>query len=240
MSFESWHAFYYADWQWPWALLVVPVFWSVARRVGAPRQRDATARFVSIWASVFLFETMLDPIAGVVAKDASEAVQTAVSLFFVLAGDFRVYSLVFVLALGVGSLGRGLGLAAGATAVVPIVAWLVNQGLAAGLDEVPGQVLWLVHETLFVLACFGLARLWLPGHGDVSERPYLFRVLGYAAGYYALWASADVLILANVDAGWLLRGVPNQLYYAFTVPVFEVLYWASAKAESNSSDQSAR
>jgi DNA polymerase-3 subunit chi len=31
-------------------------------------------------------------------------------------------------------------------------------------------------------------------------------------------ASADVLILMGVDAGWGLRVIPNQLYYAFFVP----------------------
>ena len=47
----------------------------------------------------------------------------------------------------------------------------------------------------------------------------LRRVLGYVAVYYALWASADVLILyGGLDVGWLLRVVPNQLYYAFFVP----------------------
>ena len=35
-----------------------------------------------------------------------------------------------------------------------------------------------------------------------------------------LWATADVLILAGVDLGWALRLLPNQLYYAFTVPFF--------------------
>ena len=240
MNFETWHAFYYGSWQWPWALLVVPLFWAVVRSVAARPTGDPTGRFVAVWATVFLLETMLDPVAGLLAKDASEGVQTAVSLFFVLAGDFRIYSLVFVLALGVGSLHRGLGLAAAATAVVPVLAWCINQLLALTLDEVPGQVLWLVHESLFVIACAALARLWLPRQRAGPDGRFAGLVLGYAAGYYALWAAADILILAELDAGWLLRCVPNQLYYALTVPVLELLYRASANAPSRSSTQAAR
>ena len=49
-------------------------------------------------------------------------------------------------------------------------------------------------------------------------RNYLRIVLTYVAIYYALWAIADVLIIAGIDLGWALRIVPNQLYYAFWVP----------------------
>jgi hypothetical protein len=39
------------------------------------------------------------------------------------------------------------------------------------------------------------------------------------AVYYALWATADLLIrYGGIDAGWLLRALPNQLYYAFWIP----------------------
>ena len=43
-------------------------------------------------------------------------------------------------------------------------------------------------------------------------------VLAYAVAYYALWAAADLSILAGRDAGWALRMLPNQLYYALFVP----------------------
>ena len=65
-------------------------------------------------------------------------------------------------------------------------------------------------------------------------------MLGYVAAYYSLWASADVLILFEVDAGWLVRCVPNQLYYAFTVPVAELLFRASSNARASVSTQTAR
>ena len=234
MSFASWHDFYYGAWQWPWALLVIPFLWLVVRSVGRTSEPpDATARFVRLWATLFLLETMLDPVAAALAKDASPTLQTSVSLLFVLAGDFRIYSLVFALGLAGGSLRRGLGIAAAVTAVVPVAAWMVNQGIALAMGEVPSQILYLVHESLFVAACVFLARRWVPANAPREQVAFLQRVLGYAAGYYALWAAADVLILAEVDAGWLVRCVPNQLYYAFTVPVVEGLFRASSRARTS-------
>ena len=52
----------------------------------------------------------------------------------------------------------------------------------------------------------------------------------YVLVYYGLWASADVLILSGVDAGWLLRVVPNQLYYAlWTAFVYARFYSVAAE-----------
>jgi hypothetical protein len=44
-------------------------------------------------------------------------------------------------------------------------------------------------------------------------------VCNYVTVYYALWAGCDAIWLAtSFDPVWLLRAVPNQLYYAFFVP----------------------
>ena len=238
MTFEDWHAFYYAAWQWPWALLVVPFAWSVfrlvARGAAAP---TGVARFVQLWASLFLLETMLDPVLNGLVADGPAGLSTAVALLFVLLGDFRIYWLVFALAEGAVTLGAGLGRAALATLVVPIAAAALDAGLGVAMDEVPGQVLWLVHESLFVAVCGFLAWRWVPANVAGAWQPFARIVLGYVAAYYALWAAADVLILCGVDAGWLVRCVPNQLYYAFTVPFVEVVFAlrpASSAAKSTS------
>jgi hypothetical protein len=55
---------------------------------------------------------------------------------------------------------------------------------------------------------------------------YLRTVLAYVAIYYALWATADVIILAGFDLGWALRMLPNQLYYAFFVPFAYGMFFA--------------
>ena len=55
--------------------------------------------------------------------------------------------------------------------------------------------------------------------GTGAHTHFLQGALSYVAVYYGLWAAADALILlGGLDAGWLLRALPNQLYYAFWVP----------------------
>jgi hypothetical protein len=46
----------------------------------------------------------------------------------------------------------------------------------------------------------------------------LQRCASFVVVYYGLWATSDLLILGGLDAGWLLRAVPNQLYYAVWIP----------------------
>jgi hypothetical protein len=136
---------------------------------------------------------------------------TALALLFVLLGDFRVFLLVFHLADAARDLPAALRRAALWTPVVPVSAYAITAALRAAQGELPDQVLWLVHEVLFV----GVA-LWLRGLAAHDVR--LRRAASYVAVYYTLWAAADVAILLGHDAGWLLRVVPNQLYYAFWVP----------------------
>jgi len=207
VSFASWHDFYYSAWQEPWALWLAPFAFLVWRGLAPPPGAGAAPeakRFVVAWSWIFVFETLLDPLAtGPIAKAiGTPAAGTALGLGFVLLGDFRIWWLVFGVERRAGALARALVPTAG----IPMIAWLVTRALA----PLPEQVLYLVHETLFVGTAFWVSRR-LAGR---FER----EVLAYAGVYYALWAAADVLILAGVDAGWLLRCVPNQLYYGFTVP----------------------
>jgi len=234
VSFESWQAFYYGTWQQPWALLVVP-FAFVVWRVAAPRPVSgalpAARGFVLHWCSVFVALTMLDPVAtGPLAKAlGSDIAGTVLGLGFVLLGDFRIWWLVF----GVETSPRaGVGPAVLATAAIPGFAFVATRVLGAAFGPPPDQVLWLVHESSFLALAVALAR----------RRPAGFprAVLAYAAVYYALWAACDVLILSGVDAGWLLRCVPNQLYYAFTVPWVWWRFFAPAYASTSHSTQASR
>ncbi len=224
-SLGGWQVFYYGAWQWPWALMVAPWGYLVMRAaLEAPRGGavPAQARFVSGYLLVFAVETLLDPVATGPLANAlgSEPVSTGLGLLFVLLGDFRIYWLVIhLLAPGDGLRVSALR-AAGLSLLVPAVAYLVNGGLAAVLGGVPGQLLWLVHESAFVAVALWMARRLVPARlGGGGERASFLRsVLGYVAVYYALWAAADLLILCGVEEGWAVRLVPNQLYYAFTVP----------------------
>jgi hypothetical protein len=104
---------------------------------------------------------------------------------------------------------------------VPVTTGLVYAPVWLGLLEAPSQVLWLVYETLFAALALTLRAR--------AANPAPRAILLYAFTYYALWAAADVLILAGVDAGWGLRAVPNQLYYSLTVP-FAWWRWRQADA----------
>lgn len=228
MGFESWHAFYDSDWQAVYGLQVLPALflgWLLATgrwRASAGESRDA--RFVRLYALGFSVETLVDPVATgplLGALDWGATGGTVVGLLFVLLGDFRVFLLLF--ALSDDGAPRSVPVKR-ALAFAPLVAvggFALNAALGAALGALPGQVLWLCHELLFVAMA-----LWLR-HNVVSSRlapaavvrrAALQRITSFVALYYALWATCDVLILAGLDAGWLLRVIPNQLYYAVWVP----------------------
>jgi hypothetical protein len=141
---------------------------------------------------------------------------TLVPLGFVLFGDFR-YFLFVESARRDGTLAidaKRVATAAAWTLIVPITAQLVVTAL--GSDE--PRVLFLVYEMLFVALAVGLSAAYLPRRGDAGG--WTRRVTRFVILYYALWASADAIILATgADAGFLLRVVPNVLYYGGLVPV---------------------
>jgi hypothetical protein len=196
----------------------------VRGRERAARSGDPEKRFLLLYAVAFSAATILDPIAtGPLARalELPSAAQTALMLFFVLLGDWRVLLAAFALALPPARRERAAAWSAAATFVVPVSAFAIDALLRIRWPALPGQVLWLVYELGFLALALGLRARVLPrlAAGAGPEGLGVARaVLAYAAGYYALWALADALILAGFDEGWALRVLPNQLYYAFTVP----------------------
>ena len=265
MSFHSWRQLYQTDLQAVWALWIVPALFLVhlvrtGRDPGASVE-PRVAGFVRGYALVFAVETMLDPFAGGPLLRwlglADGTLATVVMVAFVLLGDFRVFLLVLFLAARASSPSAGAGAAREArslprvageaalwTLVVPVVAVGGNAALRALAGDLPSQSIWLVYELAFVAMALVLRRAVVPARVP-AERPhvraYLRAVLAYVAIYYALWAAADVLILAGgVDAGWALRIVPNQLYYAFYVPLVYGLFFSRRYASTSTSTQASR
>lgn len=219
MSALSWHELYDAGWQFPFAVMVAPFAFLLYRSIARERPERALdpelAPFVSTWATLFTFETMLDPLAtGPLASAlGSHAAEQALGTLFVVLGDFRVYWLVLRLRSPQQTNPRAAVEALGLSLIAPTLAGLVSLGAGAG------QVMWLAHEFASLGLAFALARLALPSELGHARRAAFGRsVLGYLAAYYGLWAAADVLILAGFDAGWCVRLVPNQLYYGLFVP----------------------
>jgi hypothetical protein len=216
----TWAAWYAGDLQGVYALLVVPALFLVyLLLVGRRGARGGVRRFMFLYCLAFTFETLLDPIStGLLVRNAAPSLATVVSLFFVLLGDFRVLFLVF-LCCGEFDGRRAVTRAGLFTLLVPVVAYLTNSALDALVGPLSGQVLWLSHELLFVTLALGLLARF-------GSDPFVRRALLFAVAYYGLWASSDVLILLGVDHAWLLRAVPNQLYYAFWTP----FVWFLARA----------
>ena len=242
MVILSWRDFYASDLQGLWGLLIAPALFLLRRTaMGRPRTDGtlpAGRAFVDAYAIAVAFETMLDPIAsGPLVRFlgfADHAGGTAVVLFFVLLGDLRVYLLIFaLLALAHGrAWWTALPRAGLWTLLVPGLAYAANAALRARVPELHHNSIWLVYELFFTVVAVGLcARVgaWVPAPAAPALGGFLRGTLAYVAAYYALWAVADVLIqLLRLDVGWLLRVVPNQLYYALWVPFIYVRFFARA------------
>ena len=140
----------------------------------------------------------------------SETLATVVPLFFVLAGDFR-FLLFAVSATSGGRIEWTRGrtaLALGVTLIVPLSTQLVLHLLPSSLDT--PRVMFFVYEVAFVALTLCLLRF----HANVRNVGWVRRVSRFVVVYYSLWATADLIILTTgADIGYLLRVVPNVLYY---------------------------
>jgi hypothetical protein len=149
---------------------------------------------------------------------------STVPLFFVLAGDYR-YLLLLGIAAERGAIqidARRLLAAAALVAIVPIFSQAVVAALPASLAG--PRVLFLVYEVSFMLLTAALM-VWHPGARSGS---WVAPVSRFVLLYYGLWATADVIILATgSDLGYLLRVVPNVLYYGGLIAV---IGWAASRA----------
>ncbi len=233
----SWADFYRGDLQSCYALVVAPLAYLAYRASAAPGSERAVIRtahpLVSRLLLVFAVLTILDPVCtGPLSRVLgwSEAFAGTLVMFtFVLLGDLRVFLLLRVLASPERGLRQSLGWALAVMLVVPVTAGLLYALLDGLVADLHGQWLWILYELGFVALMVWLARRWLPTvvANDPEQAGLLRALCGYSAAYYALWAFADLLIVVGeLDLGWAIRIVPNQLYYAFWVPFVHVRFYA--------------
>ena len=248
MSGASWRDWYYGDAQSLWALVAVPALWLLWRLVrGRPRAPGVDppgARFVDLWAIGFAAVALLDPIfTGPLTRALGPAWGTGFLILFVLLGDFRVFLLICFLAGGQRKLRPALREAALLTPVVGTFAFSVYRIAGAAAGSVEGQLLWLVYEVGFLAMLFFLRREVITARSPLpptSREAWLRRVTSFVGVYYVLWAACDLAILAGFDAGWALRALPNQLYYAWLVPFVHGSFFASSYSRSSTSSQASR
>lgn len=211
--------FYVSSWQHPILLWVAPALFLFLIPRG---QGPENARFFSRYLGFFTVLTMLDPlITGPVlsALRPSSGVSDKVMILFVILGDLRFFAIVEHFsgpADQVGGSRRWLR-ALGWSLLVPVL----QLGLIESLPELFSEVRYtfLAYEVLFFALALVFRFVILPRRTMTTQvRAWLNSVCQYVLVYYGLWATADLVILAGVDAGFGLRVIPNQLYYSFFLP----------------------
>jgi len=245
VSDSTWHDFYRGDLQSFYALVVVPLAYLAYRAAASPDASRAVVpaahALVSPLLVVFACLTILDPtctgpLTAALGWSGSFA-GTLVMFLFVLLGDLRVFVLLAVTGRPQRALRSNLAWSLGLVLLVPVGAGLIHQVLGGLVDDLHGQWLWIVYELGFLALVTLLARRWVPrvAAGDPEQAALLRSLCGYSAAYYALWAFADLLIvIGEVDPGWAIRIVPNQLYYAFWVPFAHARFYAGRAAPASS------
>ncbi|MGB9339694.1 MAG: hypothetical protein WCB63_10665 [Polyangiales bacterium] len=152
------------------------------------------------------------------------AAASFVPLAFVLIGDFRFF-------LFIESAKPDGTLAASAAAWMRASAWtllvpLASQLAVLALGSNESRLHFFIYESLFVVLSIGFARVYLPRRSHAPQ--WTRRVTRFVISYYTLWAAADAIILTTgADAGFLLRVLPNVLYYGGLVPA---IAWAAPRA----------
>ena len=253
MRFSTWQDLYDSHAQGLYGLIAVPILFLLYRWVrGRPRGGvlPEAASFVDGYAIVFAVESIIDPLVGgplVHVLGLSDGIgATIILILFVLLGDFRVYLLIFgLIAIAAGRRWTtALAIAAAWTTVVPIVAYTVNTVLHALVVSLNPDSIWLLYESLFAALALVL-RAHLPAArvspAQPALRAYLRAVLLYVAAHYGLWALADAMIqIGGLDIGWLVRILPNQLYYAWWVPAAFFAFFSRRYQSIRASTHAAR
>ncbi|MFZ1865090.1 MAG: hypothetical protein WAU39_12765 [Polyangiales bacterium] len=220
MSFEQLYA---SPIQHPWLLwasALLGLLVALSKR-GLSRQVRAFCVALTVLSLLDAWLTA-DSVLGVGPLEGVAA--SLVPLLFVLLGDFRYFFLIEAArADGTLAVGRTtVAIAAAWTSVVPIGSQLVVH--AIGSEE--PRVLFLVYETLFVMLSLGLYAAYLPRHARAVR--WTRRVTLFVLIYYGSWAFADAVILhSSADAGFLVRMLPNVLYYGGFVPA---VAWTAPRA----------
>ncbi len=138
---------------------------------------------------------------------------TVVAIGFVILGDFRYFVLLFR-AQTVGPIAaRGWLAAAGLSLVVPVLSVVVRAAFPTALANM--QVTFLTYELMFFALVLAI-RLRLPR--GAPHAAWARWATSYELLQYGLWVAADVAILSGYDAGFLVRILPNLMYYVLYLP----------------------
>lgn len=171
-----------------------------------PSRRDWALLFSLLQAEILLDAALTGALSPIVPGSFSA---TAFPVLFVILGDLRYFYLVErqradASTSRLATFGSALVFAL----IVPIASGLWQQ---LWPQFFVGTRLFLSYEValLFLLVVHFVTR---------QRGPFARRLFMFEFAQYFLWATADVLILCGIDAGYGLRIVPNIFYYVGFAP----------------------
>jgi hypothetical protein len=161
---------------------------------------------------------------------------TVLSVLFIVLGDLRYFVLAERVTRPRDSLWASLRFSLPISLLMPVATGIMTRTIPAMADT---RVLYTVYEGAMGVMVLALDRLRFGTRGvDADTRRWVHEVSLLFAVLYFGWALADVLLLAGIELGHLLRIVPNVLYYAgFLVCVYLRAPEAIKRARNPSSDQ---
>jgi hypothetical protein len=137
---------------------------------------------------------------------------TAFSVLFIVLGDLRYFVLAERVTRPRDSLWSVLRFSLPISLLMPVATGIMTRTIPMMADT---RVLYAVYEAAMGVMVLALDRFRFgPREINPATRRWVHEVSLLFAGLYFGWAAADVLLLAGVELGHLLRIVPNVLYYA--------------------------
>lgn len=156
---------------------------------------------------------------------------TVFSVVFIVLGDLRYFVLAERATHPDDPLSRVITWAVGLSLIMPALSGVLTRVVPAMQND---RVLYMVYEAVMGCIVLGLDRFrYAPSDAPAEIRHWVHRVSVLFATLYFGWALSDVVILLGVDAGHLLRLVPNVLYYGAFLPFVFVTAPASLRAIPN-------
>lgn len=211
---------YSSPWHHPGLLLPLTIAALALVVVQRAKYPDAWSPFLRGWLLLWGIEIALDAsLTGFASPLHGHPVAERVaSIAFVILGDLRAYVLLERLMAPTRAWPSTWARALGWSLIASIAVALGTR--VAPFTFATTRNVFLLYEVIS-LGLFGLWRFTIVPRREPalpSPRVALARdVSTFFAAQYALWASSDVLILAGVDVAYLLRIVPNVLYYGLFV-----------------------
>lgn len=208
---------YASPWQHPGIAFIAAALFVLVRARGQS--------FLGAWATIFLFEIVADAMVtgGWAPVPKGTELEKSLGIAFVILGDFRYFVLVEVF-IRSRAAPHGFGppwawIAAATLAFIVPVASIIPQKVWPETFA-NTRMIFLLYELMMFTLVFTLRLAVLPRRLEALDglRAWLLRTTTFIVVQYGLWATADIVILSGAQWGYLLRIVPNALYYGAFVP----------------------